>query len=125
MRMVDKPRLSIDIYKKYVQGDRVQWPDDPKEQALLARALLGKELIAKFDSQMRRAIDFLENPQRQEPFRRKSKMSLEDDYLRENLNPLEIRQKQVVRDLIRKSMVGVLFSIMVTLDQSLFGKYDL
>jgi hypothetical protein len=124
--MVDKPRLSIDIYNQYVNDDElVQWPNDPNERALLARALLGKELIAEFDSQMRWAIDFLENSQRQEPVPRKNRISLEDDYLRENLHPLETRQKKMVRDLLRKSMVGMLFSMLVTLDQSSFGNYDL
>ncbi len=124
--MVDKPRLSIDIYNQYVNEDEVvQWPNDPNERALLARALLGRELMAKFDSRMRWAINFLENSQPQEPFPRKSSLGLEDDYFRQHLYPLETGQKKVVRDLIGKSMVGALFSMLVTLDQSSFGEYDL
>src|SRR4030095_16843446 len=124
--MVDKPRLSIDIYNQYVQDDdAIQWPDDPKEQAFLARALFGRQLIAKFDYRMKWAIDFLENPQGQEAFLRQNRISLEDDYFRENLNTLESLQKKVVRDLIRSTIVGMLFSALVTVDQSSFGKYDL
>ena len=123
--MAPKTRLSIDIYNQYVQDDNlVQWPDDPKERALLARALFGRQLIAKFDLQMKRAIDLLiENPS--EPFRRRNRVKLEEDYFRQNLPVLESRQKKAIRDLIRTTVVGMLFSTLVTLDHSPFGKYDL
>ncbi len=124
--MIDKPRLSIDIYNQYVRDDHVvQWPDDPKERALLARALFGRQLIARFDSRMKWAIDFLENPEPQEPFPRNNRFSIEDDYFRKNLHALESHQKKVLQDLIRTTVVGMLFSALVAVDQSPFGKYDL
>lgn len=124
--MVEKPRLSIDIYNQYVEDDHVvQWPDDPTERVLLARALFGRQLIAKFDSWIKHALDFLENPARQESFQRNSKIDLENKYFRAGLQNLEPAQNKVIRDLICTTVQGMLFSALVTLDQSPFGKYEL
>lgn len=124
--MINKPRLSIDIYNQYVQyGRSVLWPDDPKERALLARALFGRELMYKFDYWIKHAIDLLVNPEPSTPFPRRNKVYLEEKNYRENLRTLNADQKQAVRNLIRKTANGILFGILVTLDQSCFGKFDL
>jgi hypothetical protein len=105
--MTDKPRLSIDIYKQYVTNDKtVLWPDDPGEKALLARALFGQELIAEFDYWVRHSIDFLNNSKPQEPFHRHNQAYQEDVYFRGNLQTLDPKQKQVVRDLVRTTIRG-------------------
>ena len=74
---------------------------------------------------MKRLINLLENPQPREPSLRQNRIKLEDDYFQENLHILESHQKRVVRDLIRTTVIGMLFAALVTLDQSPFGKYDL
>jgi hypothetical protein len=124
--MGNKPRLSIDIYNQYFKDDNlIEWPDDQKEQALLARALFGRQLIAKFDYWLRHAIDLLENPEPKKPFPRHNIVDLEDHYFRGNMQTLEPNQQKAVRDLIRTTVHGVLFSALIILDQSPFGKYDL
>lgn len=124
--MVEKSRLSIDIYNQYVSRDgSVLWPDDLEEQIYLARAILGRELIAVFDLWIEHANDLIENPEPKKPFLRPNKAYREDAYFRNNLGTLEPKQKKAVRDLIRTTVSGVLFSTLVTLDQGDYGKYDL
>lgn len=124
--MVDKPRLAIDIYNEYVREDNsVYWPDDKEERALLARALFGRELMSDFDYSIKYYIDFLENVEPTKPFTRKNQLHHKDTYFRSNMQTLNPKQKQAIRDLVLEIMYGSFFSPLVTLDQGYFGKFDL
>ena len=124
--MADKPRLAIDIYNQYVRkDDSVEWPDDPHEQALIARARHGREIIANFDFWIKQAVDFLDRSDSQKPFPRKNVPYLIDKYYRERLKTLNTDQKRAVRNLLIMMASGILFSDLVALDQTPDGEYDL
>ncbi len=124
--MVEKPLLASDIYAKYVGEDGdVTWPEDPAERMLLARALYGRELIGDFDYWLDHAIDLIENPEPARPFERENELSRKDRYFREHLSTLTDDQKRAVRNLVRSTVHGAIFSMLVNVDQSGNGDYKL
>jgi hypothetical protein len=122
----NRPVLARDIYEKYVSDKgEIDWPEDSKERELLARALYGKELISTFDYWFSHAVDLIENPRPSKSFPRKNDAYKQDKYIRDGFSTLSLEQKQVVRDLVRRIVHGVLFGVLVDLDQSHYGEYEL
>ncbi len=124
--MGDKPLLASDIYEKYVSeyGD-VYWPKDPRDRVALARVLYGRESICEFDAWFDHAIDLIEKVKQPRPPDRENNLDREDRYFRENLSTLTDEQKRVVRQLVRTTMLGGFFSMLVKLDRSSYGDYSL
>lgn len=124
--MGDRPTLAGDIYTRYVREDNeITWPQDGQERVRLARALYGKQLIGTFDYWFSHALDLIENAEPAKPFPRKNEAYKKDAYFRNRLSTLSAEQKQVVRHLIRTTAYGVLFGVLVDIDQSDYGEFTL
>lgn len=123
--MSNKPILARDIYDKYVSVDGlITLPDDETERKLIARALLGKELASKFDYWLSYSFDLIYK-EPDEKRRSESAIFKKENYFHESLKLLTDDQKLVVQNLVREISTGLLFSSLVTFDQSDFGDYYL
>ena len=113
------PTLARDIYAEHIneKGEAV-WPEKSEERSELARVLYGKQLIATFDYWFNHAIDLIENPQPKKSFHRKNEAYKRDRYFRDRLSTLSNEQKQTVRNLVREVAHGILFGMLVDIDQS-------
>lgn len=122
----DRPALARNVYTKYVSDEgEIVWPEDSQERVLFARVLYGKQLISTFDYWFSRAVDLIENPAPPKPFQRKNEAYKEDKYFRDRFSTLSAEQKQVVRHLVRTIAHGILFGVLVDLDQSYYGEYEI
>jgi len=113
-----------EIYEKYVDRDsNVVWPEDQREKTLLARAIFGSWFIAKFDSRIDEAFDFIENPNLNSSYSPNSLMGKRDQYFRSGLKNLTQEQKNVVKQLALEMIHSALFGALVTFDQTRYGQY--
>ena len=112
------PDFPRKLCARYVDDEgTVHWPESRQEQTQLARALFGRSLMQSFDYWLDNAIDYLDNPEPEQPFPRKNEAFREDQYFRSELTTLTDRQARAVRSLIQDAMHGVLFSMLVAMDQ--------
>ena len=120
------PTLARDIYAEHIneKGEAV-WPEKSEERSELARVLYGKQLIATFDYWFNHAIDLIENPQPKKSFHRKNEAYKRDRYFRDRLSTLSNEQKQTVRNLVREVAHGILFGMLVDIDQSNYGEIEI
>jgi hypothetical protein len=123
--MSSRPLLARDIYEKYVSIDnQIKIPDDDNEKRLLARAILGKELIARFDYWLTYGIDLVFDELKISKFGQQSILEKRKAYFYNNFHLLTDTQKAAIRYLVRYISNGILFSNLVALDQPHFGNYN-
>ena len=87
----------------------------------MARALLGSSFVSTLDYWLNNALDKLENPKPSEPYIRDNEFSREDRYFRDAFSKMDPTSKEAVRKLIFTTLSGLLFSLLVDVDQFQFG----
>lgn len=113
-----------DLLEKYVIDDygHVQVPEDINDRNELGKALFGASLIHALDFWLNDANDLIENPQPAEPYLRKNEAYRIDKSFRETLSTLSEEQKNIIKKLIQRTATGLLFNILVDLDQFDYGQ---
>jgi len=121
------------------ESGKLQWPNDEKAKAEMARGLFGLELVSNVDYWTMLAQDDLYNTFNapwadEERWKAQASQNLDNapEYVREKvqqtircremLATLSEDQREVVDELIQKTTRGLLFSFCCTLDQSLGAK---
>src|SRR5207244_3790264 len=95
---------------------RLSWPADPSEQEALARTLFGLGFIEAHDYWVREALGYLPTDSHSKPVQR-SERSSQEHWFRTGLASLTAEQASIVSALIRRVAGGVLFSVLVSIDQ--------
>ncbi|MDF9832107.1 hypothetical protein M2103_000315 [Ereboglobus sp. PH5-5] len=106
-----------------LRAHNIKIPDDPDEAANL---YLGALLIEKFDYWLARGFDYTDNPQPPTPFARpSSEAAKKDATYRTAFAKLDSDTKRTIKELLRESLEGILFSTLLTFDQTPAGKWKL
>ena len=111
-----------EFWKSHTNADgQIVWPDTAKERDALARALFGLCFMEAIDYWLARADDFLDKSTApSEPWMQKA----EDLAYRPTFAAMTKRQRDIIRNLVRETAHGVLFSSLVHVDQVPSGKFD-
>src|SRR5262249_36051269 len=96
---------------------RLRWPEDRGERTELARVLFGRGLAETYDVSLTDALDYLHNSAPHTPFERKNEAYEADTWLRTRLNTLSADQRHAVEVLLTDSLYGMIFSLLVSVDQ--------
>src|SRR5262249_24449785 len=112
------PDLAKNVLSQYLQPDgRLRWPEDRGERTEVARVLFGRGLAETYDVSLTDALDYLHNSAPHTPFERKNEAYEADTWLRTRLNTLSADQRHAVEVLLTDSLYGMIFSLLVSVDQ--------
>ena len=124
--MDSRPRLAIDIFNQYVTQDfGVNWPDDESERSLLARALLGKSLISRFDLAIDNQYALIDGHTTKFEPKANSDLGKIHDYKKKQFNSFSKSQTSFIKKVILDAQFQSFFDVLVRFDQPSDGSYDL
>jgi len=102
-----------------------RWPADQDKRDELASDLLGAELVGSLDAWLELAYEPVRNASPSAEWRRTHSTWETDDRFREGFATLTPEQRALVEDLVSRTAEGLLFSLLVDLDQFPCGNLDL
>lgn len=109
------------------EDNQIAWPEPQAERDALARTFFGLGFVEALDSWLERADDLLDNaiPDDESLNRGDTKRAVEDKKYRDCFAALTPDQKTVLRRLVRHSVHGAMFSVLVHIDQIPRGEFEI